>query len=215
MAEDTKDGESGQDTAAKPDAITAERAATGVGTATGREAIRRQDETEGGRATETGHDDEIEGAHADYLGEGKPPVGTQTEPSMFVSNGAIQPNMVPSPSGPVPISTVARSQEHANQINESRTQQISDSYNNTSARQRITDEKLARMTRAEIAAVAFDRGYDISSAAGGRATRSLFKAAQDKDQDLEDGENHSPTAVGSGPIEGVDVGATAAGTTTR
>ena len=201
MADDNEKDASGGDVTSQPDAITADRAASGVMTATGREAARRADETEGGRATETAHDDEIEGAHADYVGEGAKPVGLQAAESMFVSNGALPPGFVPSTSGPVPISTATTSQEAAQKMDTQRMNQVSDAYNNTSSRQKITKEKLARMSRAEIAAVAHDRGYDISPAAGGRGSRSLFLAAQDKDEALEDGEAPD-TAPGSGPIPG-------------
>lgn len=49
---------------------------------------------------------------------------------------------------------------------------------------RLTPEQVAVIPRAELVAIAADRGYQISNAAGRRATREAFLAAQAKDQNL-------------------------------
>ena len=110
---------------------------------------------------------------------GGEPQGLQAEPARFAVNGSVPPNTVPSPSGPVPIAAVAATPEDAQKRLEEHQKVIESQFKNSV--EKLSEAKIGRMSRSELQAVAFDRGYDIPQA-GSRVTRTAFKRAQDQDQ---------------------------------
>lgn len=167
------------------DAVSAGRAATGENTATGQAALTRSGAKEIPQGEDRGSKlDTGPIPAADYVGEGQAPVGEQAEPAVFAPNGALDSRMVPSNSGLVPLASVATSPEHANQLREEQKQRVAEQYASTHSRQRLTNEKINSMSAQELRAVAHDRGYDISGAAGKRGTRQMFMQAQNDDTGL-------------------------------
>src|SRR3982751_2124660 len=187
----TKNG--GDGTLAHPDgytdAVSAGRAAGGTGTASGKEAARRQgleDVPQGEDRGSINEPGEVPGEKGDYVGDPHPPVGPQTEAAFFAPNGAIPNNMVASPSGLVPVSAVTNTVEEAEKLMDKRKEDLSRQYKGLTKGKRLTDEQISSMNGAELRAVATDRGYDLSPNAGTRGTRAGFAAAQKDDEALED-----------------------------
>jgi hypothetical protein len=177
-------------TGSAPDAIDAGKAQQGLATATGVEAARRagaQDDID--EAANHSGQPEIAGGEAqpDYLGQAGENKGAQNEPATFVGNGTLDPRMIATPSGPQPAAAVATSAEHGEKLLQDHKDAIEKSNRDRfSSRQRISDEKLSTMGRAEIRAVASDRGYPLSDGLGGRGTRAAFLEHQKNDSSLAD-----------------------------
>lgn len=125
-----------------------------------------------------------EGAFADAVKEGHGPVGLQKEPATMTPTGSIPGRTVASPSGPVPISVVAGSEEKANEIlkqqDPAARPKIAGQY------KRLTEEDVSKMSGGELRAVAHDRGYTLPEG-GNRTTRRRFLELQDKDESLKKG----------------------------
>lgn len=112
--------------------------------------------------------------------------GAQTEPARFTSNGQLPHDMVPSPSGVVPVGAVATSQEDAKARVEAVHKAHDEFVQQRRARSRRLDEATVnRLTGAELRAIGEQRGYQIGNALGTRASRRAFLDAQDKDQNLD------------------------------
>lgn len=110
--------------------------------------------------------------------------GLQTAPANFVTNGTVPATFVGSPSGPVPVSSVARDAAHARQLlKEAR--ESNDRVVLGAGYEKVSRDKIEKMSGAELRAVAYDRGYDLGQQSGSRSTRRRFIEAQNKDQRLE------------------------------
>lgn len=173
------------------DAISVGIAAGGSGTASGQEAARRAEGTDdnipqGKDRGSTNDPGEVPGKTGDLVGDPHPPVGPQTEAAIFVPNGAIERNMVASPSGPVPVAAVTSSAEEAEKLIEKRNEDLSKQFKGFKRGKRLSDVQINQMNGAELRAVATDRGYDISHSAGTRGTRAAFAQLQSEDDLLEE-----------------------------
>jgi hypothetical protein len=168
------------------DAVDAGRTAAAGNTATGM-AKRDRD----GELAEEDHSDQTlsetaEEIKPDYMAtKPNPLVGQQKEEARFTSNGSIPLGMVASNSGFVPASSVERDPERAAELVQQNLETFSEGYISTSSRRRLDDAKIQSMSGAELRAVATDRGYDMSTAMGTRASRAAFTRLQGEDKTLE------------------------------
>ena len=169
------------------DAIETGRAAEGTGTATGQEAARRDGKEKVPKGKARGSTVKsvapVQKA-GDYVGKPHKPIGAQKEPAVFVGNGAVDPNMVASPSGPVPISAVVTTPEEGEKRRKAQLETIETGLARSRAK-RLDEKLINSMSAAELRAVANDRGYEISSTAGRRGTRAAFIQLQKDDKTLE------------------------------
>lgn len=134
----------------------------------------------------------------DAIRPGAGPIGQQAEAAFFTRNGSIPANTIPSPSGPVPASVIADKETRERAIKAAR-------EGARTSRRRVSDELAARMSPAELRAVAHDRGYE--GVEGGRsAVLRKFLDAQKKDESLDDDLGVEPVVPA---VPGV--GATASG----
>lgn len=158
--------------------------ATGAETATG-QAIRTADGTnETPQGEDRGSKVPIVGGEPqpDLL-EGAAPKGAQLEPAKFSSNGQLEGGTVGSPTGSIPVSAVARDQEHADELLEKADAEHAKFLNRSFKDKKLDDRTLSHIGGAELRAIAAKRGYDIPEA-GTRATRAAFARAQDDDENL-------------------------------
>lgn len=156
--------------------------ATGAESATGQALAAQnsdipQGEDRGSKVEQVGGE-----AQADYI-EGAEPQGAQAEPAKFTSNGQLEHGTTGSPSGPVPIATKAATQEEAEDLAEKQDEAHDLHVNRSVKDKKLDDRTVARLGRAELAAIGAKRGYDLPEA-GTRATRAAFASAQDKDKNL-------------------------------
>lgn len=115
---------------------------------------------------------------ADAVAEGAPPTGAQKQAAAFSSNGALEPNMVGSPSGPIPA--------HLAHADPAAQKKAVEEAVNSSKRLAGHSDGPAPLSRAQIEAAsgailraaAFDRGYDLGPQRGNRGTRAAFIKAQ-------------------------------------
>lgn len=106
------------------------------------------------------------------------PQGAQAQPAQFTSNGQIPHGFVASPAGAVPASLVAKSPEHAKELTDAAIEQHKKALSNTD--RALSEAEVSRMSRAELVAVAAQRGYNVPQA-GSRVTREAFLFAQKND----------------------------------
>jgi hypothetical protein len=110
--------------------------------------------------------------------------GAQLEPATFVSNGSIEHGTVGSPSGPVPVSTVAATPEAAKKLLEEQAERETQLKASLAGERRIfTEEEVSRMGRLELQAIAEQYDYDVERDRGTRVTRSAFLRAQEEAED--------------------------------
>jgi hypothetical protein len=128
----------------------------------------------------------IEGGQppADAL-EIHPNTEKQGEPARFTSNGQLEANTVGSPTGPVPVSTVASTPEEAKKIIEKRDRDHDEYVKQRKGNRKLSDQEIATLGRAELSAIASHRGYEIRQG-GTTTTRAEFQRAQEKDEHLVD-----------------------------
>jgi hypothetical protein len=149
------------------------------------------------------------GIEPDAVKAGSPPKGLQAEAAFFTRTGSIPGNSVPSPSGPVPASTIADEATRNAAVEQARAGATRERQGRN-GRFRLSDEYAQRLSPAELRAVASDRGYpDVF---GGRQTvLAKFLDAQKKDQSLDTPPDDHPFAGKGAPAAGsVPVGTTPA-----
>ena len=112
----------------------------------------------------------------DDRGSKTPIASTPPGPAHFTSNGSLPHGFVGSPSGPVPGSSVGLTAEQAR----TNTLEALRAHAQRFVQVALTDGQLAAMSRAEIVAIATQRGY-LMPQAGTRVTRTAFLEAQTKD----------------------------------
>lgn len=169
------------------DAITAGRAAGGSGTASGQEAARRLGNENVPKGEDRGSKlDHGEVPDPDYVTDPGKNVGGQNDAAVFLPNGVMPSGMVGSPSGPVPVASVASTPEEATKLLDTHKETISTQFKGLQKNKRLTDEQITGMNGSMLRAVAHDRGYTLSPAAGTRGTRAGFIEAQRNDKNLED-----------------------------
>lgn len=156
----------------------------GLGTATGVEHERLFGDQEDriknlesrGSTVPIAGGDEIK---ADFAAsESAAPVGAQAQPANWTSNGVLPPNMVASPSGPVPVSSVTSSIEEAQKRSEENLKSHED-FVLRSGGEKLSRDRIEGLQAADLRAIAHDRGYDLGEYAGNRVTRRRFIEAQD------------------------------------
>lgn len=126
-----------------------------------------------------------EGIQADAIKEGQAPVGQQAEAAFFTKTGSIPAGTIPSPSGPVPASTIHDEATRNAAVEVAREGAKTVHLNSKNSRFRITEHALHQMGPAQVRAVAHDRGY--AGVEGGRAgVIRKFLDAQEKDESLQD-----------------------------
>lgn len=152
---------------------------TGPETATGQQIAWDNGEQEVPKGDERGSQLEIEGGEPTPTIEGgDKPRGLQAEPALFVSNGQVAHDMVPSPTGLQPIAAVAATPEEAKKKIDERVEQHQQYINRTQNKDKVLDEAtVGRLGKAELRAIALQRGYDVPEA-GTRAIRANFLRAQ-------------------------------------
>lgn len=143
-------------------------------------------------AKDTEHNSGIE---PDAIQAGKGPIGLQKEAAFFTKNGSIPGNSVPSPTGPVPASTIADEATRNAAVEQARAG-ATRAKQGRNSRFRLSDEYAAQVSPATLRAVANDRGYE--GVEGGRqSVLQKFLAAQKKDESLEDPPEDHPFAAKS------------------
>jgi hypothetical protein len=115
------------------------------------------------------------------------PRGLQAKAALFVSNGSIPHDSMPSPSGLVPVGAVVGSQEEAQDRIDKRVEEHKKYVTRTVRHKRLDEETVARMGHPELRAIGNARGYDMPEG-GHRTTRAAFLKAQDADKSLAKGE---------------------------
>lgn len=152
---------------------------TSVASATGQQIAWENGETEVPKGDERGSQLEIEGGDPTPTIEGgDKPRGLQAEPALFVSNGQVPHDMVPSPTGLQPVAAVAGTPEEAKEKIDQRVDEHQKYVSRTQEKDRVLDEAtVGRLGKAELRAIALQRGYDVPEA-GTRAIRANFLRAQ-------------------------------------
>lgn len=157
-------------------------------TASGAEKLRLTGEAEIPKGKDRGSQTEVVGGKeikSDYpKGPTNKPVGAQAEPSPFAPNGSLEPNMMPSPSGPIPAGAAGSFAMNPALLTSARQRQglRSGSYD------QLTDEQIETTDVNILRQVAVDRGYTSvdRQQRGARALRAQFRAAQEKDESLKE-----------------------------
>jgi hypothetical protein len=105
------------------------------------------------------------------------PVGLQAQPAAFAGNGSLDPAMVASPTGLIPVSAVASDhKEAANRIQGHFDAVEAQLTGGALKVDDLTDEQIDRLDGATLRAVAAQEGLDIGEN-GTRTARKRFKAA--------------------------------------
>lgn len=108
--------------------------------------------------------------------------GAQTQPARFTSNGQLPHNMIPTPSGAVPVGATALSPEDAKKLVED-TNDAHDAYvNRGTERRKLSKATVQRLSIPDIQAISEQRGYDVPAFGGVRVMRQAFLDAQDADE---------------------------------
>lgn len=159
----------------------------GLNTATGLEKHNESGEYE--EPDERGSTTPIAGGepNPDYgkTKSGKPS-GAQAIPAAFSTNGSQPLTRIATPTGPQPVSAVARTPEEAEHLlRQAREREEASVMARARGRTEISEAKLGVMSAAEIRAVAHDRGYSLPDhTSHGLATR-LFLEKQSEDRYIE------------------------------
>lgn len=147
-------------------------------------------------------DESNEGIKPDGVAPGQGPIGQQAEAAFFTPQGSVLGNSIPSPTGPVPASTIADPGARDAAVKKAREGARSSRLAGRTGRFRISDAAAARLTPAELRAVAYDRGYtDVEG--GRRAVLARFLKAQAEDEGLDDPPEGHPLGVVPGQTEPV------------
>lgn len=132
----------------------------------------------------------------------------QTKPALFTSNGSLPYGHVPSPGGPVPVAVHTNPGAQQAGVDA----MVEGAIRGPRMRRRVTQDHLDVMSKAEIRAVAHDRGYDVGTASGRGVLKSKFLEHQDKDQSVEEENDATATLVSSTPTAPVPTSAGGTGT---
>ena len=147
-------------------------------------------------------DESNTGIQPDATQPGQGPIGDQKKAAFFTKTGSIPGNSIPSPSGPVPASTIADEATRNAAVEAARAGAVSTHLGTRNSRYRISDTAAQRMSPAELRAVAGDRGYQ--GVDGGRqSVLRKFLEAQKKDEGLEDPPEGHHLGVQPVPVAGV------------
>lgn len=130
-----------------------------------------------GSTLEAGQDEAV----ADAVAEGAAPAGLQAEPAEFTQTGSVVMNMVPSPSGPVPVNLVASDPEAAAELLEERAATVREEQERRNPDRHFTEDEVNELDGGTLRALAARRGYTDMPGAGTRSARQAFLQAQSKD----------------------------------
>lgn len=199
MAKEAKGSEGGKDLFEDQSAQVPPTRATGAESATGQALVDNtasvpQGEDRGSTVPIAG------GAYSDWEianGDGEATVGAQGEQARFTSNGQLPHNMIPTPSGAVPVGATSLSVEDA----EERIRDVNDAHdayvNRGTERRKLSPQTVQRLSIPEIQAIAQQRGYDIPEFGGVRVMRQAFLDAQGGDDKVTKAEpKHSKANAG-------------------
>lgn len=179
----------------KPDQVPA-GAAAGAGRASTGAMAGVQSATEQAKQVETGEEDkrvaetsggsdvEIAGGEpkADFAAaDAREPVGEQAESAVFGPQGALDTNLVATPTGLMPVSALVNDSKKAEKLLEERKEAVKNEGRRSALDTPLSDDEIERMTGPELRAVAQTRGYKDFPQNGSNAARQAFKAAQKKD----------------------------------
>lgn len=158
----------------------------GENTATGQEFLQRKGKLEHHTEGSGGSDLEVEGDPQPDADGATAPTGLQAEPAEWVGNGSLPPNMLPSPSGPVPAAALHGTKEAADKAVEAAYKTADNEFDERFAhRTEVDADTVARMSNAELRAVATDRGYkDVHNVMGRKSSRTAFLKAQAEDKNV-------------------------------
>lgn len=110
----------------------------------------------------------------------KEPEGRQAEEATVTARGSISSGLVPSPSGPVPVSAVARNAEEAEELLEQNRKAVkSQEYH--SALDKLSDEFIDTLDAPTLRSIAQQRQYRDFPQGGRRTSREAFKRMQAED----------------------------------
>jgi hypothetical protein len=133
--------------------------------------------------------------------EGAQPVGLQAQPAHFVTNGTVDPTMVASPTGLVPVSAVETTVQGAMNRLQAHADARDTANSGTRKVEDLTEEEINRLDGGTLRAIASDQGWDIGEN-GTRTARRRFLALHKKNfQGEGEGEGTRPS-VGSPSSEG-------------
>lgn len=100
----------------------------------------------------------------------------------FTPSGSLPYAHVPSPTGPMPASVSGTPEAAQTGVDA----MVEATLPRTSARRRLSDEDIAGLTKPELRAIAYDRGYDTEGTFGRSGLIRKFQAAQEEDKSLVD-----------------------------
>lgn len=112
---------------------------------------------------------------------GDAPRGLQAEDALFVSNGQVASDMVPTPTGLQPIGSVAASPEEAQTMIDKRKEDHLAYVAGTAKLDELDEPTINRLGKTELRAIGLQRGYKMPDS-GTRAMRAAFLAEQGKDE---------------------------------
>lgn len=130
-----------------------------------------------GSTLNAGQDDAV----ADAVAEGASPAGLQAEDAIFTRNGSVAGNLVPSPSGPVPISLTATDSDDAVERLEKRREELEQEQEGRDPDRKFSEAEISQLDGGVLRAIAERRGYDLPGA-GTRSARTAFLRQQGEDK---------------------------------
>ena len=176
-----KNGTSAADAGPKVTGVPATRS-QGPETATGQQIAWKSGTQEAPSGEDRGSKVEIEGGDpTPTLEGGDAPRGLQAEDALFVSNGQVASDMVPSPTGLQPVGAVAATPEEAKEMIEKRKTDHQAYVEGTAKLENIDEQTINRLGKTELRAIGVQRGYKMPDT-GTRAMRATFLAEQAKDE---------------------------------
>lgn len=119
----------------------------------------------------------------------------QTRPAVFTSNGSLPHGHVPTPGGPAPVGVLGDKAAQQAGVDA----MVQGALKGPRQRRRVTQDLLDTMSKAEIRAVASDRGYDVPDASGRGPLKSAFLKAQEDDDSVEEDQDVDARLVGATP----------------
>lgn len=141
---------------------------------TGEEDERLKDHKDRGSTVEI-----VGGAPTGDLLKPRKPVGAQTEPAVLTFNGTVEAGMLPSPYGPVPVSSQASSVKDAERKLDEHRANLDDGRR--SAFDELSEQEVLYMDSASLRAIAQNRDYKNFPHVGTRQTRQIFLQRQKED----------------------------------
>ena len=151
----------------------------GVGSAA-QQARRRERFGDPENEDRGGDEDLIAGGPPPPDSDNPDPQGLQAEEAQFTTNGSVAGNMIPSPTGPVPVALVAGSPEEAEEVLARRREALEEEKQRLNPDRRFEEDEVAELDGGTLRALGARRGYEMPGA-GTRAAQKAFLRQQDTD----------------------------------